>query len=296
MHLSSRQTRHAGKMVANEPLWLRMVLILLACLTTAVLIIVPLVYVFVQAFADGPEAWWSNLFHDPDTRHSVFLTLTVAPLTVVLNTLFGLAAAWTITKFRFPGRTLLMTLLDLPFAVSPVVAGLMFVLLFGMQGYFGPALREWNIRIIFAWPGLVLATTFVTLPFVARELIPLMQAIGSDEELAAISLGASPWQMFWRVTLPNIKWGLLFGIIQCHARAIGEFGAVKVVSGGIIGETDTMPLRVEKLFQEYNNPGSFAVASVLTLMALATLGVRILLERWAEYQIQSMTSEQELKP
>ena len=187
----------------------------------------------------------------------------------------------------------MMTLLDLPFAVSPVVAGLMFVLLFGMQGYFGPALREWNIRIIFAWPGLVLATTFVTLPFVARELIPLMQAIGSDEELAAISLGASPWQMFWRVTLPNIKWGLLFGIIQCHARAIGEFGAVKVVSGGISGETDTMPLRVEKLFQEYNNPGSFAVASVLTLMALATLGVRILLERWAEYQIQSMTSEQE---
>lgn len=296
MHLSSRQTRHAGKMVANEPLWLRAILILLACLTTAVLIIVPLVYVFVQAFADGPRAWWSNLFHDPDTRHSVFLTLTVAPLTVVLNTLFGLAAAWTITKFRFPGRTLLMTLLDLPFAVSPVVAGLMFVLLFGMQGYFGPALREWNVRIIFAWPGLVLATTFVTLPFVARELIPLMQAIGSDEELAAISLGASPWQMFWRVTLPNIKWGLLFGIIQCHARAIGEFGAVKVVSGGISGETDTMPLRVEKLFQEYNNPGSFAVASVLTLMALATLGVRILLERWAEYQIQSMTSEQELKP
>ena len=296
MHLSSRQTRQAGKMVANEPLWLRLVLILLACLTTVVLIIVPLVYVFVQAFADGPEAWWSNLFDDPDTRHSVFLTLTVAPLTVVLNTLFGLAAAWTITKFRFFGRTLLMTLLDLPFAVSPVVAGLMFVLLFGMQGYFGPALREWNIRIIFAWPGLVLATTFVTLPFVARELIPLLQAIGSDEELAAISLGASPWQMFWRVTLPNIKWGLLFGIIQCHARAIGEFGAVKVVSGGISGETDTMPLRVEKLFQEYNNPGSFAVASVLTLMALATLGVRILLERWAEYQIQSMTSEQELKP
>lgn len=296
MHLSSRQTRHAGKMVANEPLWLRAILILLASLTAVVLIIVPLVYVFVQAFANGPRAWWSNLFDDPDTRHSVFLTLTVAPLTVVLNTLFGLAAAWTITKFRFPGRTLLMTLLDLPFAVSPVVAGLMFVLLFGMQGYFGPALREWNIRIIFAWPGLVLATTFVTLPFVARELIPLMQAIGSDEELAAISLGASPWQMFWRVTLPNIKWGLLFGIIQCHARAIGEFGAVKVISGGISGETDTMPLRVEKLFQEYNNPGSFAVASVLTLMALATLGVRILLERWAEYQIQSITSEQELKP
>lgn len=296
MHLSPRQSRRAGRMVANEPLWLRAILILLACLATAVLIIVPLAYVFVQAFADGPREWWSQLFDDPDTRHSVFLTLTVAPLTVVLNTLFGLAAAWTITKFRFPGRALLMTLLDLPFAVSPVVAGLMFVLLFGMQGYFGPALREWNIRVIFAWPGLVLATTFVTLPFVARELIPLMQALGSDEELAAISLGANPWQMFWRVTLPNIKWGLLFGIIQCHARAIGEFGAVKVVSGGISGETDTMPLRVEKLFQEYNNPGSFSVASVLTLMALATLGGRILLERWAEHQIQSMTSEQEVKP
>ena len=296
MHLSSRHTKRVGRMVANEPFWLRLILISLACMTATVLIIVPLVYVFVQAFADGPRAWWAQLFDDPDTRHAVLLTLTVAPLTVVLNTVFGLAAAWTITKFRFPGRMLLMTFLDLPFAVSPVVAGLMFVLLFGMQGYFGPALREWNIRIIFAWPGLVLATTFVTLPFVARELIPLMQALGSDEELAAISLGANPWQMFWRVTLPNIKWGLLFGIIQCHARAIGEFGAVKVVSGGISGETDTMPLRVEKLFQEYNNPGSFAVASVLTLMALATLGIRILLERWAEYQIQLNTSEPELNP
>ena len=188
-----------------------------------------------------------------------------------------------------------MTLLDLPFAVSPVVAGLMFVLLFGMQGYFGPALREWGIRIIFAWPGLVLVTTFVTLPFVARELIPLMQALGSDEELAAVSLGASPWQVFRRITLPNIKWGLLFGIIQCHARAIGEFGAVKVVSGGISGETDTMPLRVEKLFQEYNNQGSYAVASVLTLMALATLTARIALERWSEYQIEAMTGEHDTK-
>jgi len=296
MHLNSQQTRRAGRMVANEPLWLRVILISLALVTTTVLIILPLVYVFVQAFADGPRAWCVQLLDDPDTRHSVFLTLTVAPLSVVMNTLFGIAAAWTLTKFRFFGRTLLMTLLDLPFAVSPVVAGLMFVLLFGMQGYFGPALREWNIRVIFAWPGLVLATTFVTLPFVARELIPLMQALGSDEELAAVSLGASPWQMFWRVTLPNIKWGLLFGIIQCNARAIGEFGAVKVVSGGISGETDTMPLRVEKLFQEYNNPGSYAVASVLTLMALATLGARILLERWVEYQIASMSTEQDPKP
>ena len=296
MHLSSkRQIRTAGRMVANEPLWLRLLLISTACSVIVVLIIVPLVYVFVQAFAGGPGEWWHQLFDDPDTRHSVFLTLTVAPLTVVLNTFFGLAAAWTLTKFRFPGRTLLMTLLDLPFAVSPVVAGLMFVLLFGMQGYFGPALREWGIRIIFAWPGLVIVTTFVTLPFVARELIPLMQALGSDEELAAVSLGASPWQIFWRVTLPNIKWGLLFGIIQCHARAIGEFGAVKVVSGGISGETDTMPLRVEKLFQEYNNQGSYAVASVLTLMALATLTARIALERWSEYQIEAMSGEHDTK-
>lgn len=296
MHLSSkRQIRTAGRMVANEPLWLRLLLISTACSVIVVLIIVPLVYVFVQAFAGGPGEWWHQLFDDPDTRHSVFLTLTVAPLTVVLNTFFGLAAAWTLTKFRFPGRTLLMTLLDLPFAVSPVVAGLMFVLLFGMQGYFGPALRDWGIRIIFAWPGLVIVTTFVTLPFVARELIPLMQALGSDEELAAVSLGASPWQIFWRVTLPNIKWGLLFGIIQCHARAIGEFGAVKVVSGGISGETDTMPLRVEKLFQEYNNQGSYAVASVLTLMALATLTARIALERWSEYQIEAMSGEHDTK-
>ena len=296
MHLSSkRQIRTAGRMVANEPLWLRLLLISTACSVIVVLIVVPLVYVFVQAFAGGPGEWWHQLFDDPDTRHSVFLTLAVAPLTVVLNTCFGLAAAWTLTKFRFPGRTLLMTLLDLPFAVSPVVAGLMFVLLFGMQGYFGPALREWGIRIIFAWPGLVLVTTFVTLPFVARELIPLMQALGSDEELAAVSLGASPWQVFRRITLPNIKWGLLFGIIQCHARAIGEFGAVKVVSGGISGETDTMPLRVEKLFQEYNNQGSYAVASVLTLMALATLTARIALERWSEYQIEAMTGEHDTK-
>lgn len=281
MHLSSgRQQRTAGHLVANEPLWLRAILITLACAAVVILIIVPLAFVFVQAFASGPRAWMAQLIDDPDTRHSVLLTLTVAPLTVVLNTVFGFAAAWTLTKFQFKGRGLLLTLLDLPFAVSPVVAGLMFVLLFGMQGYFGPTLRDWGVRIIFAWPGLVLATTFVTLPFVARELIPLMQSLGSDEEMAAVSLGANSWQLFWRVTLPNIKWGLIFGMIQCHARAIGEFGAVKVVSGGISGETDTMPLRVEKLFQEYNNPGSFAVASVLTLMALATLVARMVLENY----------------
>ncbi|WP_437204281.1 sulfate ABC transporter permease subunit CysW [Planctomicrobium sp. SH664] len=278
MQPKSRHTKTVGKMVANEPAWLRILLISLALLTVTVLIVVPLVYVFVQALAPGLETYWSNLWDDPDTVHSIYMTLAVAPLAVVLNTIFGLAAAWAITRFRFPGRSLLVTMLDLPFAVSPVVAGLMFVLLFGMRGYFGPELREWGIQIVFAWPGLLLATTFVTIPFVARELIPLMQAIGPDEELAAISLGASPWQMFWRITLPNIKWGLMFGIIQCNARAIGEFGAVSVLSGHIAGETDTMPLRVEKLFQESQNAASYAVASLLTLMALATLVAKIVLE------------------
>jgi sulfate transport system permease protein len=258
-------------MVANEPVWLRRMLIGAAFLIVGWLIVLPLVYVFWQALGGGVGLFWRNIWHDPDTRHAIWLTLTIAPLAVVLNTVFGLAAAWLITRFDFSGKALLVTLLDLPFAVSPVVAGLCFMLLFGMQGWWGPTLRSWGVQVVFAWPGILLATMFVTLPFVARELIPLMQALGPDEELAAISLGANPWQMFWRVTLPNIRWGLLFGIIQCHARAIGEFGAVYVVSGHIAGETDTMPLRVEKLFQEYNNPGSFAVASVLALIALGTL-------------------------
>ncbi|MFN0198523.1 MAG: sulfate ABC transporter permease subunit CysW [Planctomycetaceae bacterium] len=281
---SSRTKRNASGLVADEPLWVRLLLIGSAASVVSVLILVPLFYVFYQALSPGLETYIDNLWRDPDTRHAIWLTFTVAPLAVILNTIFGIAAAWTVTKFRFPGRTLLITLLDIPFAVSPVVAGLMFVLLFGMQGYFGPALREMGIKIIFAWPALVLVTMFVTLPFIARELIPLMQSLGSDEEMAAVSLGANRWQLFWRITLPNIKWGLLFGIIQCNARAIGEFGAVYVVSGHIAGETDTMPLRVEKLFQEYNNPGSFAVASLLTLMALATLIAKFMLERWINAQ------------
>lgn len=293
MHLSARQTRVAGRHVANEPLWLRILLISVSCFVVTVLIIVPLVYVFVQAFGNGPAAWWAELVRDRDTQHSIFLTVVLAPVAVLLNTIFGVAAAWTLTKFRFRGRVLLLTLLDLPFAVSPVVAGLCILLVYGMQGFLGPTLREWGVQVVFSWPGLLMATTFVTMPFVARELIPLMESLGSDEELAAVSLGANRWQLFWRITLPNIKWGLLFGIIQCHARAIGEFGAVKVVSGGIGGQTDTMPLRVEKLFQEYNNPGSYAVASVLTLMALATLAARILLERWTEYQLAAMSEEKE---
>lgn len=286
MHPSSLRTKKtAGRFVADEPLWLRILLISLVYLIIGLLILVPMVYVFWQALADGWEGLVRNLWEDHDTLHSMWLTMTLAPLTVVLNTIFGLAAAWTITRFKFPGRTLLVTLLDVPFAISPVVVGLMLVLLFGMQGFLGPTLREWGIKVIFAWPGLLLATMFVTLPFVARELIPLMESLGSEEEIAAVSLGANPWQLFWRITLPNIKWGLVYGMIQCHARAIGEFGAVYVVSGHIAGETDTMPLRVEKLFQEYNNPGSFAVASVLTLMALATLFGKYLLEQYIARQI-----------
>jgi sulfate/thiosulfate transport system permease protein len=241
--------------------------------------VVPVVHVFAGALSAGLGVYWRNLFGDPDTRHSILLTLTVVPLALVANIVFGLAAAWAIARFRFPGRTVLTALIDLPFSVSPVVAGLMFVLIFGLQGYLGPLLQRHGVKILFATPGLILATAFVTFPFVARELIPVMEAIGDEEEIAAVSLGASGGQMFRRVTVPNIKWGLLYGIILCNARAMGEFGAVYVVSGHIAGQTDTMPLRVEKLFQEYNLPGSFAVASLLTLLAILTLVVKAGLER-----------------
>lgn len=263
----------------HDPWWVRWTLIGITLLTVGVLIVIPIVHVFWQAFRDGYQAYFHNLFGDADTRHAVLLTMIVAPVAVACNIVFGVAAAWAIARFRFPGRTLLTALIDLPFSVSPVVAGLMLLLIFGLQGYLGVWLREYNIKIVFALPGLILATTFVTLPFVARELLPVMEAIGDEEEIAAVSLGANAWQMFWHVTLPNIKWGLLYGVILCNARAMGEFGAVFVVSGHIAGRTDTMPLRVEKLFQEYNNPGSFAVASVLTLLALVTLAIKVALER-----------------
>jgi sulfate/thiosulfate transport system permease protein len=263
----------------TDPWFVRWTLIGLTLGIVGILVAVPLVNVFVQAFGKGLQTYWDNLIQNPETRHAIFLTLMVAPVAVALNTIFGLAAAWTIARFQFRGRTLLITLIDLPFSVSPVVAGLVFVLLFGLQTPMGSWLREHGYQIIFSPPGLVLTTAFVTFPFVARELIPVLEAIGPEEEIAARSLGASGWQIFWRITLPNIKWGLLYGIILCNARAMGEFGAVYVVSGRIGGQTDTMPLRVEKLFQEYNSPAAFALASVLTMLALVTLVIKVSVER-----------------
>jgi sulfate transport system permease protein len=266
----------------SDPPLVRWGLTLAALAVVFVLIVIPVVNVFYQALSQGVGSYWRAIVLDADTRAAILLTLTVAPIAVLLNVVFGVAAAWAIARFRFPGRTLLVTLIDLPFSVSPVVAGLVFVLLFGLQGYFGLWLRDHGLKIIFATPGLVLATAFVTFPFVARELIPILEAVGPEEELAAVNLGASGWQMFFRVTLPNIKWGVLYGVILCNARAMGEFGAVYVVSGHITGQTDTIPLRVEKLFQDpHHMPQSFALASVLTLLALVTLIAKVLLERRA---------------
>ena len=267
----------ASRRGAEEVPWARTVLITAALLFAFVFLLLPLVNVFVQALAKGWNVYWTALT-EPDSWSAIRLTLIVAAISVPLNVLFGLAAAWSIAKFDFRGKSLLITLIDLPFSISPVVSGLMFVLLFGLQGFFGRWLDEHNITIIFALPGIVLATVFVTLPFVARELIPVMQATGTDQEQAALTLGANGWQTFWRVTLPSVKWGLLYGIILCNARAMGEFGAVSVVSGHITGLTDTMPLRVEKLYHEYNSTAAFAIASLLALLALVTLGLKILLE------------------
>jgi len=258
------------------------------------LIVVPLASVFTEAFAEGPAAWWRALAHDPDTRHAIWLSLTVAPIAVAINTVFGIATAWLVSRFRFPGRSLLITLCDVPFSVSPVVAGLALVLIFGRQGLLGPTLASLGWKVIFSWPGLVLATTFVTLPLVVRELIPVMEAIGPEEELAAVSLGASGWQVFTRVTLPNIRWALLHGVVLANARAMGEFGAVYVVSGHIAGATDTMPLRVEKLFQEYRTPASMAVASVLAGLALVTLVAKFVIERQLEAEARELEAARAL--
>jgi sulfate/thiosulfate transport system permease protein len=239
---------------------------------------VPLAAIFAEAFRKGPGAWWASLV-SADTRSAIRLTLIVAGIAVPANCLFGLAAAWCIAKFEFRGKRLLLTLIDLPFAVSPVISGLVFVLVFGMQGWFGPWLAAHDVRILFALPSLVLATVFVTFPYVARELIPLMQDQGHDAEYAALSLGASGWKTFLRVTLPSIRWALMYGVVLCNARAMGEFGAVSVVSGHVRGETNTLPLHIEILYNEYDFVGAFAAASLLALLALVTLVAKTAIER-----------------
>lgn len=247
-----------------------------------VFLLLPLVNVFAQAFSKGWSGYWQAISH-PDAWAAMKLTLLIAAISVPLNVVFGLAAAWAIAKFEFRGKALLITLIDLPFSVSPVVAGLMFIVLFGLQGYFGEWLREHDLQIIFAVPGIILATVFITFPFVARELIPIMQAAGTDQEQAALTLGANGWQTFWHVTLPSVKWGLLYGIILCNARAMGEFGAVRVVSGNVAGKTQTMPLRVESLNDEFQGQAAFAVASLLAVLALVTLGFKTFLE-WRQHR------------
>jgi sulfate transport system permease protein len=256
----------------------RIVLLTVAIGYLVLFLLLPLLTVFAHAFAKGIAVFAASIA-DPAALSAIRLTLTVAAIAVPLNLVFGVAAAWAIAKYEFRGKSALVTLIDLPFAVSPVISGLIYVLLFGSQGWFGAWLQEHDIQIIFAVPGIVLATIFVTFPFVARELIPLMQAQGKEDEETALSLGASGWQTFWRVTLPNIRWGLLYGVLLCNARAMGEFGAVSVVSGHIRGLTNTMPLHVEILYNEYNYAAAFSVASLLALLALVTLGCKSMLER-----------------
>ncbi|MEN7529188.1 MULTISPECIES: sulfate ABC transporter permease subunit CysW [unclassified Cupriavidus] len=261
---------------AESP-WVKYTLITIAVLFLGLFLFIPLASVFYEALRKGVDTYLAALV-EPDAVSAIQLTLLVAAISVPLNIVFGVAAAWAIAKFEFRGKNLLITLIDLPFSVSPVISGLIYVLMFGAQGWFGPWLEAHDIKILYAVPGIVLATIFVTFPFVARELIPLMQSQGSEEEEAAIVLGASGWQTFWHVTLPNIRWGLLYGVILCNARAMGEFGAVSVVSGHIRGLTNTMPLHVEILYNEYNFAAAFAVASLLTLLALVTLGIKTLVE------------------
>ena len=270
--------RAAPRRVPAEPPFVRWLLIGVALLFLGLFLVLPLAAVFAEAFATG-VGFYLHTFNDADTVAAIKRTFIVAGIAVPLNCVFGVAAAWAIAKFDFRGKTILITLIDLPFSVSPVVSGMIFVLLFGAQGLLGPWLSAHNLQIIFALPGIVLATIFVTFPFVARELIPLMQAQGRTEEEAARVLGASGWQTFWRVTLPNIKWGLLYGVILCNARAMGEFGAVSVVSGHIRGQTNTIPLHVEILYNEYNFVGAFAVASLLTFLAIVTLVLKTWVER-----------------
>jgi len=273
------------RVLRTEAPWVRRVLISLAVALTIFFIVLPLAAVFIQAFDKGWKVWQAAVTEE-NARKAILLSLLVTGIAVPLNVVFGLAAAWAITRFQFKGRNLLLTLIDIPFGVSPVVSGLIFVLVFGAQGWLGPWLSDRDIQIIFAVPGIVLATVFVTFPFVARELIPLMQSQGSEEEEAAIVLGATAWQMFRRVTLPNIKWGLLYGVVLCTARSLGEFGAVSVVSGHIRGLTNTIPLHVEILYNEYNYTAAFAVASLLSVVAVVTLLLKKVLE-WKTREARS---------
>ena len=271
--------RYESSAATTEAPWVKWLIIGISLAFFTLFLLMPLIAVFVEAFRKGWTTYVTTL-SDPDTQSAIKLTLIAALIAVPLNIVFGVAAAWCIAKFDFFGKRVLVTLIDLPFSVSPVIAGLIYVLVFGAQGWLGPWLSEHDIKIIFAVPGIVLATVFVTFPFVARKLIPLMEAQGREEEEAAIVLGANGWQVFWHVTVPNIKWGLIYGVILCNARAMGEFGAVSVVSGHIRGMTNTMPLHVEILYNEYNFAAAFAVASILALLALVTLVIKT----WVEWQ------------
>ncbi len=288
IHTTHYAAKVAQRRAIAEPTWVRWSLTALALAFLGLFLFVPLAAVFTEALRKGWETYLAAMI-EPDALSAIKLTLIAAVIAVPLNLVFGVSAAWAIAKFDFRGKSLLITLIDLPFAVSPVIAGLIYVLVFGLQGWFGGWLSEHDVKIIFAVPGIVLATIFVTFPFIARELIPLMQAQGKEEEEAAIVLGASGWQTFWRVTLPNIKWGLLYGVILCNARAMGEFGAVSVVSGHIRGLTNTLPLHVEILYNEYNYAAAFACASILAFLALITLALKTLVE----WQLQRTATTEE---
>ncbi len=288
LHATHYAAKVAQRRAIAEPAWVRWTLTGLALAFLGLFLFIPLAAVFTEALRKGWETYVAAMI-EPDALSAIKLTLIAAAIAVPLNLVFGVSAAWAIAKFDFRGKSLLITLIDLPFAVSPVIAGLIYVLVFGLQGWFGGWLSEHDVKIIFAVPGIVLATIFVTFPFIARELIPLMQAQGKEEEEAAIVLGASGWQTFWRVTLPNIKWGLLYGVILCNARAMGEFGAVSVVSGHIRGMTNTLPLHVEILYNEYNYAAAFACASLLAFLALITLALKTLVE----WQLQRTTTTEE---
>ena len=287
--MNSAATARRAKAGTSEPAWVKWTLISVMLVFIFLFLLLPLGAVFTEALRKGLGAYFES-FKDPDAWSAIQLTLITAAIAVPLNLVFGVAAAWAIAKYEFKGKAFLTTLVDLPFSVSPVVAGLIYVLMFGANGWFGPWLQANDVKIIFAVPGIVLATVFVTFPFIARELIPLMQAQGTDEEQAAIVLGATGWQTFWHVTLPNIKWGLIYGVILCNARAMGEFGAVSVVSGHIRGQTNTMPLHVEILYNEYQSVAAFAVASLLALLALVTLVIKSLVE-WQFERDQKAAAE-----